>query len=153
MRVNKASFTTLLNRWAKLLTGLAFIGFSIAFMKHANLGLGLWDVLSDGLARKQECSSARSQLSSERSSCCFGSLCVKSRGCFNPKHSLNVWRVGQPYSEHAISRDKGRKQTLCAGRSRPSGSGSETGWSKAVFRIGDDPAASDCRTDHKSSTH
>jgi uncharacterized membrane protein YczE len=50
MRPNKASFTTLLSRWAKFLTGLAFIGFSIAFMKHANLGLGPWDVLSDGLA-------------------------------------------------------------------------------------------------------
>ena len=50
MRVNKVSFTTLLSRWAKLLTGLAFIGFSVAFMKHANLGLGPWDVLSDGLA-------------------------------------------------------------------------------------------------------
>lgn len=50
MRSHKSSFTTLLSRWAKLLTGLAFIGFSIAFMKHANLGLGPWDVLSDGLA-------------------------------------------------------------------------------------------------------
>ena len=50
MRLNKSSFTTLLRRWAKLLTGLAFIGFSIAFMKHANLGLGPWDVLNDSLA-------------------------------------------------------------------------------------------------------
>ena len=50
MRLNKSSFTTLLSRWAKLLTGLAFIGFSIAFMKHANLRLGPWDVLNDSLA-------------------------------------------------------------------------------------------------------
>lgn len=50
MRPNKASFTTLLSRWAKWLIGMAFIGFSIAFMKHANLGLGPWDVLNDSLA-------------------------------------------------------------------------------------------------------
>lgn len=50
MRLNKSSFTTLLSRWAKWLTGLAFIGFSIAFMKNANLGLGPWDVLNDSLA-------------------------------------------------------------------------------------------------------
>lgn len=50
MKLNKSLFTTLLGRWAKLLTGLAFIGFSIAFMKHANLGLGPWDVLNDSLA-------------------------------------------------------------------------------------------------------
>ena len=50
MGLNKSSFTTLLSRWAKWLTGLAFIGFSIAFMKHANLGLGPWDVLNDSLA-------------------------------------------------------------------------------------------------------
>jgi uncharacterized membrane protein YczE len=50
MKQNKSSFTTLLSRWAKLLTGFAFIGFSIAFMKHANLGLGPWDVLNDSLA-------------------------------------------------------------------------------------------------------
>jgi uncharacterized membrane protein YczE len=50
MKLNKSSFTNLLSRWAKLLTGLAFIGFSIAFMKHANLGLGPWDVLNDSLA-------------------------------------------------------------------------------------------------------
>lgn len=50
MKLNKSSFTTRLGRWAKLLTGLAFIGFSIAFMKHANLGLGPWDVLNDSLA-------------------------------------------------------------------------------------------------------
>jgi len=50
MRLNKSSFTTLVSRWTKWLTGLAFIGFSIAFMKHANLGLGPWDVLNDSLA-------------------------------------------------------------------------------------------------------
>jgi len=50
MRLNKSSFTTLLSRWVRLFTGLAFIGFSIAFMKHANLGLGPWDVLNDSLA-------------------------------------------------------------------------------------------------------
>ena len=50
MRLTKSPFKTLVGRWAKLLTGLAFIGFSIAFMKHANLGLGPWDVLNDGLS-------------------------------------------------------------------------------------------------------
>ncbi len=30
--------------------GFACFGFSIAFMKQANFGLGPWDVLSDGLA-------------------------------------------------------------------------------------------------------
>ena len=50
MTLNKSSFITFIYRWAKLLTGLALIGFSIAFMKHANLGLAPWDVLSDGLA-------------------------------------------------------------------------------------------------------
>lgn len=50
MKLNKSSFTTLVRRWGKLLTGLALIGFSIAFMKHANLGLGPWDVLNDGLS-------------------------------------------------------------------------------------------------------
>ncbi len=50
VRVNTSSFTILFRRWAKLVTGLAFIGFSIAFMKHANLGLGPWDVLNDSLA-------------------------------------------------------------------------------------------------------
>lgn len=50
MRQNSSSFAVSLNRWAKLLSGLAFIGLSIAFMKQANLGLGPWDVLSDGLA-------------------------------------------------------------------------------------------------------
>jgi uncharacterized membrane protein YczE len=50
MKLKKSSFKTFLGRWAKWLTGLAFIGFSIAFMKHANLGLGPWDVLNDSLA-------------------------------------------------------------------------------------------------------
>ncbi len=40
-----------LKRWAKLLTGLACIGIGIAFTKQANLGLGPWDVLGDGLAQ------------------------------------------------------------------------------------------------------
>jgi uncharacterized membrane protein YczE len=50
MRQNSSSFAVSLSRWAKLLGGFAFIGLSIAFMKQANLGLGPWDVLSDGLA-------------------------------------------------------------------------------------------------------
>ncbi|HEY5885323.1 MAG TPA: hypothetical protein VIT88_11585 [Pyrinomonadaceae bacterium] len=50
MKRHKRSVTALLKRWTKLLIGLAFIGFSIAFMKHANLGLGPWDVLNDGLS-------------------------------------------------------------------------------------------------------
>lgn len=44
-------FNITLSRWAKLLAGLAFIGMGIAFTKQANLGLGPWDVLSDGLAQ------------------------------------------------------------------------------------------------------
>jgi len=44
-------FSIPLSRWAKLLAGLAFIGIGIAFTKQANLGLGPWDVLSDGLAQ------------------------------------------------------------------------------------------------------
>lgn len=39
-----------MRRWVKLLSGLALIGFSVAFMKQADLGLGPWDVLSDALA-------------------------------------------------------------------------------------------------------
>ena len=39
------------SRWAKLLVGLAFIGTGVAFTKQANLGLGPWDVLGDGLAQ------------------------------------------------------------------------------------------------------
>ncbi|HKS30055.1 MAG TPA: hypothetical protein VJS44_19690 [Pyrinomonadaceae bacterium] len=44
-------FSIPLKRWAKLLAGLAFVGVGIAFMKQANLGLGPWDVLNDGLAQ------------------------------------------------------------------------------------------------------
>ena len=40
-----------LSRWAKLLAGLAFVGIGVAFTKQANLGLGPWDVLGDGLAQ------------------------------------------------------------------------------------------------------
>ena len=50
MRSNSSSLRTTVKRWAKLLIGFACFGFSIAFMKQANLGLGPWDVLSDGLA-------------------------------------------------------------------------------------------------------
>ena len=50
MKLNRSKLKSLVRRWTKLLTGLAFIGFSIAFMKHANLGLGPWDVLNDGLS-------------------------------------------------------------------------------------------------------
>ena len=50
MRSISTSFAVSLGRWAKLLTGLAFIGLSIAFMKQADLGLGPWDVLNDALA-------------------------------------------------------------------------------------------------------
>ena len=50
MRSNSSSLPTSVKRWAKLLIGFACFGFSIAFMKQANLGLGPWDVLSDGLA-------------------------------------------------------------------------------------------------------
>ena len=50
MRSNSSSLGTSVKRWAKLLIGFACFGFSIAFMKQANFGLGPWDVLSDGLA-------------------------------------------------------------------------------------------------------
>ncbi len=50
MKLISTSFAVSLSRWAKLLSGLAFIGLSIAFMKQANLGLGPWDALNDGLA-------------------------------------------------------------------------------------------------------
>lgn len=50
MRSNSSSLTTSVKRWTKLLIGFACFGFSIAFMKQANFGLGPWDVLSDGLA-------------------------------------------------------------------------------------------------------
>ena len=39
------------SRWAKLFAGLALVGLGIAFTKQANLGLGPWDVLNDGLAQ------------------------------------------------------------------------------------------------------
>ncbi len=51
MRLISSLFSIPLSRWAKLLAGLALIGIGIAFTKQANLGLGPWDVLSDGLAR------------------------------------------------------------------------------------------------------
>ena len=38
-------------RWIRLLVGLACFGMGIGFMKQADLGLGPWDVLSDGLAK------------------------------------------------------------------------------------------------------
>jgi uncharacterized membrane protein YczE len=37
-------------RWLRLLSGLACFGLGIAFMKQADLGLGPWDVLADGLS-------------------------------------------------------------------------------------------------------
>src|SRR3712207_2802957 len=51
MRLISSLFKIPLSRWAKLLAGLALIGIGIAFTKQANLGLGPWDVLSDGLAQ------------------------------------------------------------------------------------------------------
>ncbi len=51
MRLISSLFSIPLSRWTKLLAGLAFIGTGIAFTKQANLGLGPWDVLGDGLAR------------------------------------------------------------------------------------------------------
>jgi len=51
MRLISSLFNIPLSRWAKLLAGLAFIGIGIAFTKQANLGLGPWDVLNDGLAQ------------------------------------------------------------------------------------------------------
>lgn len=51
MRLISSLFSIRLSRWAKLLAGLACIGIGVAFMKQANLGLGPWDVLGDGLAR------------------------------------------------------------------------------------------------------
>ena len=50
MRLKLSSLTTSVKRWTKLLIGFACFAFSIAFMKQANLGLGPWDVLSDGVA-------------------------------------------------------------------------------------------------------
>jgi len=51
MRLISSLINIRLSRWAKLLAGLAFIGIGVAFMKQANLGLGPWDVLGDGLAQ------------------------------------------------------------------------------------------------------
>ncbi len=51
MRLISFLFSISFSRWAKWLTGLAFLGLSVALMKQANLGLGPWDVLNDGLAR------------------------------------------------------------------------------------------------------
>lgn len=50
MKKKLSSFSKSVRRWVKLLSGLAIIGMSIAFMKQANLGLGPWDVLSDAVA-------------------------------------------------------------------------------------------------------
>lgn len=51
MRLISSLFNIPLSRWAKLLVGLALIGTGIAFTKQANLGLGPWDVLGDGVAQ------------------------------------------------------------------------------------------------------
>lgn len=51
MRLISSLFSISFGRWAKLLAGLAFIGIGVAFTKQANLGLGPWDVLGDGLAQ------------------------------------------------------------------------------------------------------
>ena len=51
MRLISPLFNIRLGRWAKLLAGLAFVGLGVAFTKQANLGLGPWDVLGDGLAQ------------------------------------------------------------------------------------------------------
>lgn len=51
MRLISPLFKIQLSRWARLLTGLAFVGIGVAFTKQANLGLGPWDVLGDGLAQ------------------------------------------------------------------------------------------------------
>ena len=51
MRLISSLFSISLSRWTKLLVGLACIGIGIAFTKQANLGLGPWDVLGDGLAQ------------------------------------------------------------------------------------------------------
>ena len=51
MRLISPLLNIRLSRWAKLLAGLAFVGIGVAFTKQANLGLGPWDVLGDGLAQ------------------------------------------------------------------------------------------------------
>ncbi len=50
MRLISSLYNIPFRRWAKLLAGLACIGIGIAFTKQANLGLGPWGVLNDGLA-------------------------------------------------------------------------------------------------------
>jgi uncharacterized membrane protein YczE len=51
MRLISPLYNIRISRWAKLLAGLAFVGIGVAFTKQANLGLGPWDVLGDGLAQ------------------------------------------------------------------------------------------------------
>ena len=51
MRLISSLLNIRLSRWAKLLAGLSFVGIGVAFTKQANLGLGPWDVLGDGLAQ------------------------------------------------------------------------------------------------------
>ena len=51
MRFIISQFSIRIGRWAKLLVGLAAIGIGVAFTKQANLGLGPWDVLGDGVAQ------------------------------------------------------------------------------------------------------
>lgn len=51
MNLISSLFRIQFSRWAKLFAGLALIGLGIAFTKQANLGLGPWDVLNDGLAQ------------------------------------------------------------------------------------------------------
>lgn len=40
-----------INRWLKLLLGLALFGTGITFMKQADLGLSPWEVLNDGISK------------------------------------------------------------------------------------------------------
>ena len=47
-----AAFPRSPRRWARLLIGLAAFGLGIALMKHADLGLGPWEVLNDGLSKR-----------------------------------------------------------------------------------------------------
>lgn len=51
MRLTSSLVSIQFSRWAKLFAGLALVGIGIAFTKQANLGLGPWDVLNDGLAQ------------------------------------------------------------------------------------------------------
>src|SRR6185503_7176006 len=79
MRLISSLFSIRISRWAKLLAGLAFVGIGVAFTKQANLGLGPWDVLGDGLAHLIGIQLVRHPSLSELSCCCFGYLFVKSR--------------------------------------------------------------------------